>query len=186
MISTPGRGGPAALQPRLPRIPAPLLVPESRSRVRRTRPGTAGAGVCQPGSVPGHAATSGLPGARSLSGRAGCPGRAWHGALLPGAGSFVFSVLHAAPSRAQPGSFPELFPGAAGSRFSVARGRVAGGPWLFPIPIRVRVGERWSPPPSGFPLLLPLLRVPELSLCLLWPLGLCSLPAVLLYIPKIM
>lgn len=71
-----------------------------------------------------------------------------------------------------------------GSHFSVARGRV---PVALgsSIPMRAR-GRALEPCPSGFPLPPPLLRVPELSLCLLRPLGLCSLPAVLLYIPKIM
>lgn len=97
------------------------------------------------------------------------------------------------PGCARPGAAP------GGSSFCLLRARAAPaepGPALFPRPPLPFFRRRWWPLALPHPIrallprdslcLLPVLRVPELSLCLPRPLGLCSLPAVLLYIPKIL
>lgn len=142
--------------PRIPRIPR-IATPSPLARVAPV--GAAGQ-RWQRGWVPGHAATSGLPG--WLLSRAGSPS-------FLGQVRLSLLLLLAEPCR--------------GRQLPFSRGAwpCPGGPWLFhPNP------SAGAPLPRDFLCLLPLLRVPELSLCLLWPLGLCSLPADLLYIPKIM
>lgn len=124
---------------------------------------------------------------------AGCPGQRWGSVLgtqlprgsragscpgVPSAGRFI--CLSSSSSSCC--SCSRSCSRAASSRFPVA---VSWWPSALPVPIRAWASAG-APLPRDPLCLLPLLRVPELSLCLLWPLGLCSLPAVLLYIPKIM